>query len=1783
MNIFLASGTGTPVGDPKEANTLGEFFAANNVEDDECRTAVLIGSVKTNIGHLESAAGVAGVIKVLLMMKHGKIVPSLHVQSPNPKIDLENYNLEIAQHLTDWPYLPGGRTRLSCVNSFGFGGTNSHAIIKQENIDMPLCLETNKSNMVKHVITVSGKDKLSLKRNLLHLMLKVGSAKYYIEDISYTSTCRRDHYPYRIAFQTSSCSEIPKLCDDQIKQLDIKKFTTMKKPNVVFVFCGVGTTWLGMCKDLIRTEMVFRETVKRIDIFLTPLAGLSMLEKLMDGFDINDPLIAHLAIFTCQVALTELWSHFGVKPDVVVGQSVGEVAGAYAAGVLSLQEAVEVIYVRSQLLSKANGGAMLVVGNCDMAVVEDICQKFNGKVSVAVRISPFACTLSGESDAIDQLMQENVLNTEKILLRKLKVPCAYHSHRVEDASELLEKRLNGFNPNNQTKCTLISTVTGTHAISDDFTTPKYWRRNVREQVLFGQAIKEAIVKGNANICIEIGPKPVLKFHLSNIIDKQNAVVVASMLGNRECDSIKLAVMELYKGGVDIVWKNVVSAAKLTDIPSCQLNPTEPLLFQSNITLLNYAGVNSPHFNHLFVERVGSKEMRFLINMSPSSTWFLYEHVVSGTIMVPGAMYLEVAQEIGKHVFKTGEMATNISAKYLHPLTLNKGERSTADVIVKKCDDDWTWSVIVYKNKLKVAKCQIQLEKPIRRDRVDITAIRRRCVSKQCPSETYTALTKLGFTYGKDLKILGNAMTNDTECIVEMELSEAVMQDTSCTHLHPAILDGLLQTPVVLNMGIESDVTLLPGGMGSFHLRQQPERKMLAYTLLIGQSKNDFRYNALLLTTNGDVVAEVKDYVIKCIGTTEPNLDNHILYQVQWEEIDSFPKPPQMKPDDNNQHKSLLISSSESKANVIHSELKQTEIIHVETKDENLELKVTAKLEMKGLSSVILIADGEDCSQMTGEQVMQEVLDNSKALLSICKILENQNNTHIPVLIITEKVQSVSNSNSTVKNVIGSELWGIARSVVRESPLNLTLIDIHTSLRSSCPVLRDILIFKSPFVSNECELLITDNSLYCNRIVKLQEKLNPYRWNSLAAGDPVRIKSTQPDSTNDTFYTLQNNAELESGVILHIDTAVLHDENFSPLTLQLADNDVPVWQDDKEDGYDILTYEVSGTVTETTKNIANESTTSSRWEGKYVACSSLTVQRETTIPKGSLLRVDDQPNYFPGLLTRVALLLQMKEQLLEGNTFLLAEPDDIAVVIVQSILSEENQAAHATIDDLIASPTAGIEATNLIVLESTDVFKLGMALCKFKDLQLVVATNVNLTRVSMKSVQNTNPSVCFKVLSTEEMLSPYALGKHVPQAVKWLRKNMSRMTFSSFKKPTVQIMRLPSQNHSEANVKVTQNQLFRKNRCYIVVGGLTGLGWEIVQCIAAEGAGMIVALARKHPNADKRRDIDVLQVKHRVQIKTFSVDITNIKSLQGTFDKIDETFGNEAVKGIFHGGAVLEDALFINLTEEQLRRVLLPKVLGSWNLHEISKRYALDYFILHSSISSIFGNTAQSNYGAGNAFMDSLAHFRVGQGLTGLGINWGPLPLGLLDHMAVREELQRHGFNCLKEQYIHEYLLKSLMMDKTQITIGSFQWKLIDQHFVDSIPMRSRRRFINVIGDSPGENLPNSKYLMPTLDHDLCTREGITACVKDIAAKVLQVDVDVLESSSNLASVGFDSMQAIAFAKSIRDFTTYRIPIVRLLSDSTTISDIVEYLHSRLQTVKVIGGIENVDDITEENI
>ncbi|XP_033751244.1 phthiocerol/phenolphthiocerol synthesis polyketide synthase type I PpsD-like [Pecten maximus] len=1740
-----AHGTGTPVGDPIEANSLGSFFSKGK-HIPEGETDVRIGSVKTNIGHLESAAGIAGLIKVMLMMHHGKVVPSLHYRKSNPKIDFGSFSFEVATSITDWDTLPDG-TRMSCVNSFGFGGTNSHAIIKQiPNTEVKHEINCDFDKPVDHFVTLSAVDISSIKTGLERFATKLKTGKYSICDVSYTSVMKRDHFGYRVAFAAKDCIELAEKCEKQANSMKTVKTPGFSKPNIVFLCCGVGTSWNGMCKEMMGKEPVFRAEVERVDSLLRPLCGWSIADRFCDGIDVQDPLTSHLAIFTCQIAHAKLWEFYGITPDAVLGQSVGEVAAAYISGALSLSDAIEVIYHRSRILANATGGKMMVVGKCPVDHVQSVCDKFPGQINIAVQNSPVSCTLSGDSDVIDEvssMLSEDEELKEKPFIKQLDVKCAYHSHHTEQASAELETHLDGLS-GQRPACSLISTVTGELSREGDFTTANYWKRNVRMPVLLQQGIETASKSGPYNIYVEIGPRPVLRAHLPDIIDPKEAGAFASMTTDKEYSTISTSLLELYKQGCNPKWDNLVSHGQLTDIPTYAFNEVKSL-FEPDTRRLMVQGIGNVNTNHLCVERIPGEGIHFRIDINPSKTPFVYEHVVGGNILLPGAFYSDVALEIGKQVFETSMQNLQISTRFLRPLRLVQGKASVPEAMVtEETKSKATFGV--FNNDDKIAHCTISTDISENSPKhLDLLLIRKRCKSTQTAAETYGKLESLGFAYGDDLKIIGNAIRNETECLVDINLTDAILRDLHTTNVHPAVLDGLLQTSGVLDIDADKSMTVLPGGIGRLRINRPLERHMYAYVQMVERTEENMTYNALLLSKDGSVIVEVKDFMVVIIGPQQES-KKKMAYRLQWQRKKisiSVGKEAE-------KISTVIVALTKDKAVKLAEGLLNTDakIVLAESKSFTDDLSAILNDPQQRPQSLVFIAGSQEHINDSGtDELYQAVLKNCSTMLSISQTMA-QVNVNIPAFVITKGTQETRNSDASVFSVLGAELWGMVRCIIREHPLNVTLLDTHLSLENTAPLLRTLMTGGNQTLQDLPELLLLEDGIFANEFAEDDEEGCDSRWVDFDEGFELQLKSKHPDDIRDTFYIIQQEQNNDGNHLsLTLESVVLHDPDVYPLTLQSAESNVPLWIEDNQDGFDVLTFEALGYPTD-------------RKQDRTVACYPMRVQSKVTIPKDCTCKIGDIPGYKPGLLQLAAIVWQLKESVSKVSTTIVSRRNDssISPAMMKAMLStcEGMESTCVTYEDLCNS-SLGNTAETLVVLSSVNGQGLARMIEACTNIKRVLSLQMYLSKAVARASERLYPDIQYVTLDNEEMLGQKQLEKAVPKVIKWLMKNADKLNIeTAVLGKSLSLTRKKSGSSGDnKKLKISKDQALRRDGCYIVTGGLTGLGWEIVQYLSQNGAGQIVTLSRRQPDDAKKAEIKQLEDNTKSNIAYLSADVSNNTSVEEAFRTIESTFPQYKIKGIFHGAGVLADSMFFKMTEEHLQKVLLPKVVGSWNLHKASKGYNLDFFVMHSSMTSVMGNIGQSNYGAGNAFMDSLAHLRKANGMCGQSINWGPLSVGMLKDNKTEDDLAMRGYLSLDVPKIITCLQNAMMMEIPQITYGIFDWNIVGRELLNPTMLRVRQRFKTFV--NAGKSRKNQTAI--ELDYDLDTIENITKFIIAVASEVLGIDADMLTPATAFNELGVDSMLAMTFANQISEVTNCQIPIITLMSEDTTIGSIAEYL------------------------
>ncbi|MCU1656280.1 MAG: hypothetical protein JWO57_936, partial [Pseudonocardiales bacterium] len=420
-----AHGTGTPVGDPIEANALGRVLATGR----EPEQVALIGSIKTNIGHLEAGAGIAGLIKAALSVYHRRIPPSLHYQAPNPDIDFDGLHLAVPTATTPWPERYA--RAIASVNSFGFGGTNANVVLEEPPGTRG---ETNTlpAASTPMVLTLSARSETALKRLASAYAERLESGPVDLEGIGGNLALRRSHHGHRLAVVTADAEDAAaKLrgyaADGTAEGVTAGNART-SGGKVAFLLNGQGPQWYAMGRTLLETSQVFRDKIMECDAAARPYLDWSIHEALLapdkESSRVQETHCLQPTMFALQLALAELWKSWGIEPDGVAGHSMGEIAAAHLSGALSLDAALKVICNRARIQEKADPtGAMMFVA-LPKDEIQARCDQRPGELWVSAENSPRASTLSGRREDLDAL--ESELRTEGVFARILRVNCACH-------------------------------------------------------------------------------------------------------------------------------------------------------------------------------------------------------------------------------------------------------------------------------------------------------------------------------------------------------------------------------------------------------------------------------------------------------------------------------------------------------------------------------------------------------------------------------------------------------------------------------------------------------------------------------------------------------------------------------------------------------------------------------------------------------------------------------------------------------------------------------------------------------------------------------------------------------------------------------------------------------------------------------------------------------------------------------------------------------------------------------------------------------------------------------------------------------------------------------------------------------------------------------------------------------------------------------------------------------------------------------------------------------------
>ncbi|KUI22184.1 polyketide synthase [Mycobacterium sp. GA-1285] len=881
-----AHGTGTPVGDPVEMRALAAALTCDRSEP------LPIGSVKTNIGHLEAGAGVAGLIKTALVLKHGHIPAHLHLENPSSRVCLTELKLDVPR--AGRPF-PGRGRRIAGVNSFGFGGTNAHAVLAEPPVAADTPASTPAERLPLTLLPISARSEEALVAAARQLADQLQAERdITLPDLRFTLSQRRSHLSHRHTLVTDSVSDV---CD-QLRALadgglvassrTSSARTSSAAPKLAFVCTGMGPQWWKMCRGLLDVLPVFTDSIAESDRELARYTDWSLVEELRrDEAEsrMSETEIAQPANFAIQIALAAQLRQFGIRPDAVIGHSAGEVAAHHLAGLLGFEQAIEVIYHRSRLQQRTSGqGRMLAVGlDADslMGALDDrLREQFGRRVSVAAINSPSAVTIAGDGEILDDITRR--LDDAEVFNRYLTGTVPYHTHYMDAIKNDLHEALAELT-SQPAKLPLYSTVTGDWL--DRYRSgAAYWWQNTRATVLFEPAVRRMLDDGYTHF-VELGPHPVLAASIFEIAGAQKTLVQATQ--RRYDDDVRTFMAglgALHDHGHDIDWEALYprGGARLLKLPRY---PWQSRRYwnesQEATEALHYHPVHP-----LLGQPVSAVHPTWEIELSTALVPFLADHRVQGSVVVPGAVYIEMAMAAANEAYGADLAVDDLvlhralilddTCDPILRTTLNQ-DAGTLEfaAFTATADGELKWTITATAELCTLPRTARPL--PVPAEAPPVSAL---------SGEQFYALTEaIGFEYGEAFRSVTGLTGGETQVVAELDIPAPIADELDNYRFHPALIDGAFQT--LFGAPLSNDSTespYLPVRIRRSAVYGTPKGDMTVRLTVRSASVEEIESDITICDHRGETLAVFEGFTVRSLSAStrmSPERIDKGLYELQW--------------------------------------------------------------------------------------------------------------------------------------------------------------------------------------------------------------------------------------------------------------------------------------------------------------------------------------------------------------------------------------------------------------------------------------------------------------------------------------------------------------------------------------------------------------------------------------------------------------------------------------------------------------------------------------------------------------------------------------------------------------------------------------------------------------------------------------------------------------------------------------------------------------------------------------
>ncbi len=1786
IDYVEAHGTGTMLGDPIEGTALANVFSGSHSNE----KPLWVGSVKSNIGHTQAAAGLAGVIKAVLAMHHEKLPRTLHVVEPTPAVDWESAQMALLQEEQPWP--ANARPRRAGVSSFGISGTNAHVIV--EEAPLPVAKETTveaPSPAPQSLpFLISGCTEMALRAQAEALHLHMGmNIEDNMGDVAYSLATTRTHFRKRLLLLAENKSN---LLDKLASFARTGETPTgaahtssdqADEHRLALLFTGQGSQLPGMGQHLYSTYPVFKEALDDIVTHFCdlqkPLLDVMWAEAgseeaaLLNRTDFTQP-----ALFALEVSLWRLWQSWGVKPDLLLGHSIGELAAAHVAGVFDTADACRLVAARGRLMQALPSGGSMASLEAGEAEVQKALEQLDltTRVAIAGLNAPQQTVISGDEQSVEKVLVH--FDREQRKAMKLVVSHAFHSH-------LMDAMLTEFRTLADTVCysvpkiPLVSSLTGVLAETDVITQSEYWVQQARQAVRFNQGMR-TLYKQGANVFLELGPRPILSgLGAVCLADEGPVSWLASLNSNKdETSVIQKSLAELHVLGSKINWQGYFApfGTKRVALPGYAFQ-RERFWFEPPPSREVGAGLSKT--NHLLLgggaQIAGTDMLMFTTVVSNEEPVWVKEHQVMDTVLMPGTAFFEAMRAAGKASEKGLWDVSEVII--LAPLVL-PAEVSVRLQVTVGPETDGARSVQVFSSPESAAAdtaWQLHAEGKL----VAAQVANEQSVILPPPgasafdvSTLYADLAELGYGYGKTFQGITEACHVGDVVWAKVTLPESAGSSAIRYGLHPALLDSAMHSLLFTQRLKDqvSDDLYVPFEAERLSIWRDGLAELWVRVTEFELGEGEFWASLDLYDTQGVCVGKLHRLHAR-------RIDRAALRRLAVAGVDRF---------------QFEISWRNAKSEPTETPrtwglLSRGQVAWVEDAQSHLQAAGVQFVEVSEIHEAQPL-DGVICLWGSDNDVITQAHELSAMALAQMQEIA-LSGFQMPLVWITRSAIGAG-SDDKIADLSASALWGLMRTTRNEHPeLNLRIIDIGEGSDNLDALASALLLDSEPECALRNAQVLIPQLVRANAARKLViPGEGMWRLEIAAKGRldvPPEIKPIANESLGAGEIRAKVNA---SGV------------NFLDVLNALGMVEIPAFG-----------LEFAGVVTDIGVDV----------KGLNVGDPVLGLARgsfasDIVIDARQVVRMPENLSFAEAATIPMTFLtawygLHVLGSMQPGEKVLIhSAAGGVGMAAVQlaqlhgaEVYGTASEPKWSALRELGLDDSHIASSRNLEFVEhfsktapgkSFDVVLNSLAE-GFIDASLALLSEggrfMEMGKIDLREqswIAEHHPGISYRVYNLpeagpdciQEMLQSlaelFASGKLKPLPLKSFPMNhvSDALRFMAQARHIGKVVLLPAQ----------QQRLVRKSGTVLVTGGVGGLGQHVARWLAETHGVKDLLLTSRRGLETPGAETFVAELAELGTVATVAAcDIANADSV----DALLSIFTQERpLQGIVHTAGVLDDGVLSALTAERFANVFAPKLNGAWHLHKLSSEFELDFFVMYSSIAGVMGAPGQANYAAANAFLDALAQHRRAKGLAATSIAWGSWDGGQGMHSALSEtdqtRMSRQGFEALAPEEGLE-LFETAVLSGRALTIASaFDLTRLQNTFVKNgaeAPALLRSLFgesssgRTQTAASGGKNLRKILSETPVEEHETV----VLQMVRDEVAKTLEFssaeDVDV---NLPLQDIGIDSLTAVLMRNQLADLTGLALP-AKIAFDHPNLRALGQYLVAKIQQ----SGLETASAPTDE--